>query len=1254
MAKKQLRISFSMLVISIFIITSAIYGQDQSSKIGNLKEKILTDKKVNSVIISTERETPSLISYSGKSNSYSKSEAANVLSGYLSVRQSVDQLQQVKQTSLPNNFEALEFQQFFRGIKVEHGIFKALIKDGNIILFNGAYYNIPVGYSTQPVLNKENALQKAKGMINAKKYATDFFKDEITKATDQRVKDALKKELESVSPKGELVIVKDFSSKGVAEMKLAYKFDIYATEPMSRHWVYVDASSGKILLMDPIIKHVNNPPTSLSTTVQTRYAGARTIKVKQINGNDPQNGLPLLSSHPTTEVYIPGSSTWVLIDDTRGKGIETYDLNGVGGVPFSIGAFYAQGKSFTDVDNNWSVFEHKRSDPLGNGIGEDGAFEAENDDIAWDAHWGAEMVYDYWLQKHNRKSYDGRDAMIKNFVHFGPAYDNAFWNGSAMTYGDGSGPDADGFKALTSLDVCAHEIGHGICTFTSNLVYERESGAMNEAFSDIWAACVEHFAITSVDATLVNRYRPFYIGEQIGASADQPLRRMDNPKMISDPDTYGGQFWRDPNCDPPDLLLNDYCGVHTNSGVLNKWFYLLTVGSQNGSGPDAIYARPDSDDGINDLGNTYNVTGLGFNVSEQIAFLTEILLSPTATYAEARELSLSAAIALSGDACSNTVRSVTNAWYAVGVGSAFSETCISTYGFIFQPGNIVNEGNAAAGCAGEYSYKVPVLLPANSTATVTVSGSAVSNVDYRLSSTTLSNTTTANRVVDLIVFIKSDAVIESNETINLSIAVSNTGSNPVNTSYVVTIAEDDITPVIGSGTISLIGGGTFDGQPDGYNSPAGWTKTVEVPGVNLWGVWGGKLMITGNVEGVQLQPGQYNNLSPTSTNVIAPQVDGRGLSNITLKFDFRVQGEVDVNGANPDAFGIFDYMTVVYSFDGVNFSDLRTLDEGFRAFCSLLPTEGTFERTLPAIFNNKVFYIGFKWYNDTNAGGPESVSVDNISLTGSPKLIENDLNHNSRENLYQGADAYFYSVQDGQIVGKIKNNSTKNFGCTNVFVERTGTSAFNLYQSRNALHKVADKVVRVETSFIYKASTTVSLYFTEQQLSALEAATNQSRTAFKVYHVNAAAYQLAANNNTNILTPAYTAIPGAGGIFTITFNDKANGSYALGCVVSVLGTQSSTGDIMMEQQAAEWRFGKIYPNPSDANFYMEMESPVQQKVYVEVVNISGQVVHRQTEIIRQGNNIMEMKMNKLIGGSYLVRFKDENGRQLHAQAIVRK
>jgi Zn-dependent metalloprotease len=100
-------------------------------------------------------------------------------------------------------------------------------------------------------------------------------------------------------------------------------------------------------------------------------------------------------------------------------------------------------------------------------------------------HIGEPRKHDYWTSVHGRNSFDNAGAAIK--VTFTSSnYDNAYWNGSVMTYGDGSGTY---FDILTSIDVAAHEIGHAICSNTANLAYQPESGAMNEAFSDIWSLC---------------------------------------------------------------------------------------------------------------------------------------------------------------------------------------------------------------------------------------------------------------------------------------------------------------------------------------------------------------------------------------------------------------------------------------------------------------------------------------------------------------------------------------------------------------------------------------------------------------------------------------------------------------------------------------------------------------------------------------------------------------------------------------------
>ena len=1261
------RIALLPVLLLSFIL---VYAQKTPQQLEETKKKILSDPNVKAVQFSTERQTPSLIVLQEK-NGYSKDQAKAILSNYLALKPGVDVLMPTKQTKLDQHIEVAEFQQYYKNIKVDHAAFKAFIKDGAVQFFNGAWYDIPATIATQPAINESQALSQARAKVGAKKYAWEVVQEKIAKTNNVQVKEALQKELAEYTPKGELVIVKDFNKKGVAEPRLAYKFNIYAAEPLSRAWIYIDAKDGRTLLIDKIIKHMDNTgnpvPASINTTVQTRYAGSQVIKTKQISGNDPNLGLPLTSSHPLTEpAYIAGAPTYVLIDDSRGGGIETYDLNGVGGLPISVPGLYTQGKSFTDVDNNWSLGEHHRSPA------NDGAMEAENDDIAWDAHWGAEVVYDYWLAKHNRLSYDGNNAPIKSFIHYGPAYDNAFWNGSVMTYGDGSGPAAGGFRALTSLDVCGHEIGHGVCSYTADLVYESESGAMNEALSDIWAACIEHFAMTRTGSTVPARaYRPFYIGEQIGSDTDfdHPLRRMDNPKQQGNPDTYGGVNWVNPDCTPN--LVNDECGVHTNSGVLNKWFFLLTAGSRSGTRPAGLAIDPyyfaDSDDETNDKGSAYMVNGLGFDVSENITFLMESMLSATATYAEARAVSIQVATALSGSPCSPMAESVTNAWYAVGVGEKFVKPCATTYGFIYKNGSAVSEASTPAGCASQKTVSIPVILPANATATITASGTATKGVDYTLSTTSLSNTSATASKQSFNVVILNDGVIEGDETIALKLSITNTGTNPVNNAYTLTITDDDVTPIIGN-TQKVLLNETFT-RADGFGDPAGWAETLEIKetfgdpaatGKNQWGIFGNQLAITGK-EGTtdtKLLNGTYNSNSESQTIIKSPLLDARGLSVLNVAFDYTVQGETDptsINIANPDIenLPVFDYMAVAYSLDGVHFTELNT--DGFMPFASTTPKSGSFAANLPASLANQRFYLAFRWSNDANAGGPISVSIDNLVVKGSPRKIESDLNHNGRENLKAGQEVYFYSIQDGQVLGKIRNASTKDFGCTNMYVEKAGVNTFNLYQSNTSLYKVADKVVRIETGLISKSATTVTLYFTEEQLKNLETATGKSRTAFSVYQVDAPAYTGASTATTKAYTATYTPLTGVGGYYTISFTDKANGSYALGTVVSSkLLTTMAAKSAGEEDGVRQWKFESIYPNPGNGEAAVTVTAPKHQTVQLTVVNTAGQVLYRQSVTVLPGRNHIALPLNGLTTGSYRVYFRDETGKVLNTQQYIKR
>ncbi len=489
----------------------------------------------------------------------------------------------LKATSDNLGYKNQYYQQFYKNVKVEYGVYSVhSTRDGNVEMILGDFHPIGV-VNVTPKLKESQALQFALKYINA-----DVYKWQIPEE-EQFIKNNFN---DSYFPKGDIVIVKD-RLKTNKQYRLAYKLDIYAHKPISRNFVYVDAISGEIIEMVSTIFDGN-----ANGTADLKYSGTKSI---------------------TSDNF---SSGYRLRELRNNVSIETYNMN--------MTSNYSK-IDFIDNDNNWSAAEFNNTNM---------------DNAALDAHWGAEMVYEYFRQKHSRNSYNGNGGAIISWVHANlklmgySSNDNAFWDGQRITYGDGSTI----FYPLTSLDVCAHEIGHGVCGSSAKLRYQGESGAINEGLSDIWAACVEHFASPNKQIWL--------IGEDISRSGI-PLRNMSNPNygLSPQPDTYGGTYWVNPNS------YYDNGGVHTNSGVLNYWFYLISQGGR----------------GTNDLNNKYLVIGMGIENAAKIVYHTEnVILKSTSertvTFNQFREATITAARQLFGTN-SNEIINLTNAWYAVGVGS---------------------------------------------------------------------------------------------------------------------------------------------------------------------------------------------------------------------------------------------------------------------------------------------------------------------------------------------------------------------------------------------------------------------------------------------------------------------------------------------------------------------------------------------------------------------------------------------------------
>ncbi|MDI6409385.1 M4 family metallopeptidase [Streptomyces albus] len=327
--------------------------------------------------------------------------------------------------------------------------------------------------------------------------------------------------------------------------------------------------------------------------------------IKEGTGNSQYSG--------KVEIGTSGSSgKFTMTDEARG-GNRTTDLkNGSSG----------EGELFTDEDDTWG--DGTAGDPATAGV---------------DAHYGAGQTWDYYKEVHGREGIagDGKGALSR--VHYGNNYVNAFWDDSCfcMTYGDGEGNK----KPLTALDVAAHEMSHGVTSTTADLIYAGESGGLNEATSDIFAAAVEFHANSPEDVP------DYLVGEKIDINGDgTPLRYMDEPSK----DGTSLDYW---SADAGDV------DVHYSSGIANHFFFLLSVGSGEREVNGVKYNSPTKD------GST--VDGIGIEKAEKIWFkaLTEQMTSTT-DYADARRATVAAATDLYG-ADSAEVKTVEAAWTAVNV-----------------------------------------------------------------------------------------------------------------------------------------------------------------------------------------------------------------------------------------------------------------------------------------------------------------------------------------------------------------------------------------------------------------------------------------------------------------------------------------------------------------------------------------------------------------------------------------------------------
>lgn len=544
------------------------------------------------------------------------------------------------------------YKQYFNGVEVEGNGFVVHSKDGKITAINGTYNNVTLNLTPEQLKSDEQVLQM--GTVNL---APGYLTEVSQIPADIRAKYSFLNEAEI---EGKLTILPKTLTSNAD--RYAYTYNLVNNQTGEFNKVYIDALDGNILKEVPILKFLENTSEmKYSALTQEQfnyledYAWSRPVldltapvNLVEGTGETHYSGVQPLETMETDEGFV-------LEDETRFVRTRNYQgedylvlalLMAFGGNIDDLETDLTI--NFADDDNNWTTAEH----------------EVNKNTSALDAHWAFSQTYDYFKTTFDRDGYDDQNTLVRSYVHvtfFGSPANAAFLDlvplggeGGIMLVGDGDydwDSETGAYDVFSPLDVMSHEFAHGVNRAGGGLVYEKESGALDEGFADMWGAIIEGNRAPDKDK--------WSIGEEITINADPAgVRSFREPKLFNQPDTYNGEFYI-PTEDCTPGQDNDNCGVHTNSGVPNHWFYLIAEGGN----------------GTNDHDYAYDVTGFGIDKAAELIYaVQENYVQSQSQFSDIMNFSIQEAGVQFGEN-SSEVSTVKAAWCAVGVAAPDSEIC---------------------------------------------------------------------------------------------------------------------------------------------------------------------------------------------------------------------------------------------------------------------------------------------------------------------------------------------------------------------------------------------------------------------------------------------------------------------------------------------------------------------------------------------------------------------------------------------------
>lgn len=442
--------------------------------------------------------------------------------------------------------EHVRLNQVFNSIPVWGAEVVCHTRNGLFARMNGRYFPTPKLSAATPSLNAETAIETVKNAIGTANIQAIWTEEELQLIDGQ--------------PFAAQLVIYHLNDQLDGE-RLTWHVSA-RPDVMHRSEWFVDALSGQIL------HHFENTCNMMGH----RHQGAAALPIE----------MPLLGiSENTISTMMDGPATV--------QGLDLRDINR----SFILGGWQV-GSQYVLIDANKPMYKPNSSnmpaDPVGviwtlnagnTSPGTPGFNLSQvvsnsttytNQKAAISAHHNSTQSYNYFKNKFNRNAIDGLGGNIISVVNVvepdGTGMDNAFWNGKAMFYGNG----AVNFLPLArGLDVGGHEMTHGVIEKTANLVYQGESGALNESFADIFGQMID------------GDPGDWKIGEDVvkpGVSPGGCLRNMQDPHNSAPSNSY---WWQPNHTNEQYNGPNDNGGVHINSGITNRAYYLFATNAQVGT-----------------------------------------------------------------------------------------------------------------------------------------------------------------------------------------------------------------------------------------------------------------------------------------------------------------------------------------------------------------------------------------------------------------------------------------------------------------------------------------------------------------------------------------------------------------------------------------------------------------------------------------------------------------------------------------------